>query len=89
MVEHNIVHPVQILNGMYANSHFLFKIDKDHTGGSCKIRFNEHGSSSPKFRGDLKISDQNHWGSLSKKLILGAAKFKGGPKILGGGYELQ
>ena len=34
---------------------------------------------------DLKISDQNYWGDLSKKLNLGGgAKFKGGPKILGG-----
>ena len=40
----------------------------------------------PNFRGgDLKISDQNNWGDLSKKLNLGGgAKFKGGPKILGG-----
>ena len=39
----------------------------------------------PNFRGDLKISDQNNWGEgdLSKKLNLGGAKFKGGPKILG------
>ena len=42
--------------------------------------------------GDLKISDQNNWGGgrggdLSKKLNLGGggAKFKVGPKILGGG----
>ena len=36
--------------------------------------------------GDLKVSDQNNWGGgdLSKKLNLGGAKFKGGPKILGG-----
>ena len=35
--------------------------------------------------GDLKISDQNNWGDLSKKLNLGGgAKFKEGPKILGG-----
>ena len=38
MVEHNVVHPVQMLNGMYPNSHFLFKIEKEHTGGSWKIR---------------------------------------------------
>ena len=25
----------------------------------------------PNFRGDLKISDQNNWGDLSKKLNLG------------------
>ena len=30
-----------------------------------------HGSSPPNFRGDLKISDQNNWGDLSKKLNLG------------------
>ena len=41
--------------------------------------------------GDLKISDQNNWGGgdLSKKLNLGwggvGVKFKGRPKILGGG----
>ena len=38
--------------------------------------------------GDLKISNQNNWGGredLSKKLNLGGAKFKGGPKILGRG----
>ena len=40
-------------------------------------------------RGDLKISDQNNWGDLSKKLNLEGAKFKGGPKILGGTYEPQ
>ena len=39
----------------------------------------------PILRGNLKISDQNNWGDLSKKLNLGGAKFKGGPKILGGG----
>ena len=38
----------------------------------------------PILRGNLKISDQNNWGDLSKKLNLGGAKFKGGPKILGG-----
>ena len=40
--------------------------------------------------GDLKMSGQNNGGrDLSKKLNLGGrgAKFKGGPKILGGGYE--
>ena len=37
----------------------------------------------PILRGNLKISDQNNWGDLSKKLNLGGAKFKGGPKILG------
>ena len=36
---------------------------------------------------DLKISDQNNWGDLSKKLNLGGAKFKGGPKILGGSMK--
>ena len=34
---------------------------------------------------DLNISDRNNWGELSKKLNLGGAKCKGGPKILGGG----
>ena len=39
----------------------------------------------PNFRGDLKISGQNNWGGdLRKKLNLGGAKFKGGPKISGG-----
>ena len=38
-----------------------------------------HGSSSPNFRGDLKISDQNNWGDLSKKLNLGELNFRGGP----------
>ena len=40
--------------------------------------------------GDLKISDQNNWGDLSKKLNLGGAKFKGGPmNIVGkGGHTL-
>ena len=33
--------------------------------------------------GDLKISDQNNWGDLSKKLNLRGGKFKGGPKMLG------
>ena len=38
------------------------------------------GAAPPKIRGGrLKISDQNNWGDLSKKLNLGAAKFKGGP----------
>ena len=41
-----------------------------------------HGSSPLILRGDLKISDQNNWGDLSKKLNLGGAKFEGGPKIL-------
>ena len=43
----------------------------------------------PNFKGDLKISDQNNWGggTWAKNLIWGGAKFKGGPKILGGvGY---
>ena len=45
-----------------------------------------HGSSPPNFRGDLKIPDQNNWRDLSKKLNGGGgAKFKWGPKILGGG----
>ena len=39
--------------------------------------------------GDVKVSDQNNWGDLSKKLIYfflgGGAEFKGEPKILGGG----
>ena len=44
---------------------------------------------SPNFRGDLKISDQNNWGDLSKKLnfFWEGAKFKGKSKILGGAYE--
>ena len=40
--------------------------------------------------GGLIISDQNNWeggGDLSKKINLGGAKFKGGPKILGEAYE--
>ena len=50
-----------------------------------------HGSSPPcNFKGNLKVSDQNNWGGdLSKKLNLGRAKFKGGPKILGRAYEPQ
>ena len=59
----------------------------DLLGGGLLI----HGISPPLIlggRGDLKISDQNNWGDLSKKLNLGEAKFKGGPKILGGeAYE--
>ena len=45
-----------------------------------------HGSSPPNFRGDLKISDQNNWGGPEQKIKFGGggAKFKGGPKILGG-----
>ena len=36
--------------------------------------------------GGLKISDQNNWGGPEQKIKLrGVAKFKGGPKILGGG----
>ena len=48
-----------------------------------------HGSSPPNFRGyTIKISDQNNWGmDLSKKINLGGAKFKGGPKILVGSYD--
>ena len=40
--------------------------------------------------GGLIISDQNNWeggGDLSKKINLGGAKFKGGPKILGEACE--
>ena len=44
----------------------------------------DHGSSPPNFRGDLKISYQNYWGGPVQKIKFGAAKFKGGPKILGG-----
>ena len=35
----------------------------------------------PNLGGELKISDQNNWGELSKKLNLGGGgtKFKGGP----------
>ena len=43
----------------------------------------------PILRGNLKISDQNNWGDLSKKLNLGRAKFKGGPKILRGGGAMN
>ena len=45
-----------------------------------------HGSSPPLFYGgDLKISDRNNGGELSKKLNLeGGTKFKGAPTILGG-----
>ena len=47
-----------------------------------------HGSSPPNFRGDQKSSDQNNWGGPEQKIKFGGgAKFKGGPKILGGGYE--
>ena len=48
--------------------------------------------SPPILGGDLKTSDQNNWGEgdLSKKLNWGGgAKFKGGPKILGGSCEPQ
>ena len=45
----------------------------------------DHGSSPPNFRGDIKISYQNYWGGPVQKIKFGAAKFKGGPKILGGG----
>ena len=39
-----------------------------------------HGRSLPLLLGgDLKISDQNNWGDLSKKLYLGGVKFEGGP----------
>ena len=52
-----------------------------------------HGSSaSPLILGeDLKISDQNNlgWGAWAKNWFWGGAKFKGGPKILGGCYEPQ
>ena len=42
------------------------------------------------FKGNLKVSDQNNWGGdLSKKLNLGRAKFKGGPKILGEGGAMN
>ena len=38
--------------------------------------------------GDIKISDQNNCGDLSKKLNMGGGgKFNGGSKILEGGYE--
>ena len=40
--------------------------------------------------GDLKISDQNNWGGPEQKnKFEGGAKFKEGPKILGGAYEPQ
>ena len=53
-----------------------------------------HGSSPPppNFRGGgLKISGQNNWWGPEQKIKWGGgAKFKGGPKILGGGgYEPQ
>ena len=36
------------------------------------------------------MSDQNNWGELEQKIKFGwGAKFKGGPKILGGAYEPQ
>ena len=45
----------------------------------------KHGSSPLNYMGDLKISDQNNWGDLSKKLNLGGRlnlrrdlKFRGG-----------
>ena len=53
----------------------------------CRFALNEPPP--PNFRGDLEISDSNNWGDLSKKLNLEGAKFKGGPKILAGGYEPQ
>ena len=46
--------------------------------------------SPPNFRGDLKISDQNNWGGgqSEQKIKFGGggerAKFKVGPRILGG-----
>ena len=44
----------------------------------------------PILEGDLKISDQNNWGGPEQKIKFGGgAKFKGGPKILGGAYEPQ
>ena len=49
----------------------------------------------PNFRGGggLKISGQINWGEREQKIKFGGgAKFKGGPKILGGGgggYEPQ
>ena len=39
--------------------------------------------------GDLKIQTKIIGGDLSKKLNLGGAKFKGGPKVLEGLYEPQ
>ena len=52
-------------------------------------------ASPPILEGDLKISDQNNWGVPEQKIKFGGwgwgggAKFKGGPKILGGAYEPQ
>ena len=48
-----------------------------------------HGSTPPNFRGDLEISDQKNWEGPEQKIKFrggrgGGAKFKGGPKILGG-----
>ena len=49
-----------------------------------------HGSSPPSFRRDLKISDQNNWGGPEQKIKFGGgAKFKRGPKILGGGVAMN
>ena len=51
----------------------------------------KHGSSSsPQFwGGGLKISGQINWGEREQKIKFGeGAKFKGGPKILGGGGGL-
>ena len=51
-----------------------------------------HGSSPPNFRGDLEISDQKNWEGPEQKIKFrggGGARFKGGPKILGGGYKPQ
>ena len=41
--------------------------------------------------GGPKNSDQINWGGPQQKINLGGggAKFKGGPKILGGDYEPQ
>ena len=40
------------------------------------------------FMQDLKISDQNNWRGPEQKIKSGGeAKFKGGPKVLGGGYK--
>ena len=43
----------------------------------------------PILEGDLKISRQNNWGGPEQKIKFGGggwgAKFKEGPKILGGG----
>ena len=47
----------------------------------------DYGSSSPNFKGDLKISDQNNWGDLSKKLNLGGELNLRGTSNFRGAYK--